>query len=127
MSPECGFIWEIRASVIGPWVSIPHVVLRHVAGLVLLSVIGVREPPHDAVRRSGRADLSRVVRSRRTGHSRICGFTRSMRPRDGTVLPGWLALPAAASGRAHARLTPAKARAIDPHAVHHHRQFAGER
>jgi hypothetical protein len=32
--------------------------------------------------------LRRVVRSRRTGHFRICGFVRSMRPRDGTSLPG---------------------------------------
>ena len=38
--------------------------LRRDAGLVLLSVVGVRcpEPPHDAIRRSGRADLRRVVR-----------------------------------------------------------------
>jgi hypothetical protein len=74
-------------SVIGPVVSIPHVLLlRRRAGLLLLSVVDAR-PPHDAVRWSGRANLTCVVR-RIAGHHRIHGFTRSMRPRDGTSFAG---------------------------------------
>ena len=76
------------ASVIGPRVSIPHG-LRRVAELVLLSVVGVR-PPHDAIRWSGRANLTCVVQLLEAGHHRIHGFTRSMRPRDGTSLLGRL-------------------------------------
>jgi hypothetical protein len=63
--------------------------LYHAAGLVLLSVVGAG-PPHDAVRWSGRADLRHVVRRGLADHSRICGFVRSMRPRDGTWLPDGL-------------------------------------
>jgi hypothetical protein len=75
------------ASVIGPVVSIPHVLLlRRGAGLLLLSVVDAR-PPHDAVRWSGRANLTCVV-PRIAGHHRIHGFTRSMRPRDGTSFAG---------------------------------------
>ena len=50
------------ASVIGPRVSIPHR-LRRVAELVLLSVVDAK-PPHDAVRWSGRANLTCVVQLR---------------------------------------------------------------
>ena len=50
---------EDTASVIGPRVSIPHR-LRRVAELVLLSVVDAR-PPHDAVRWSGRANLTCVI------------------------------------------------------------------
>jgi hypothetical protein len=75
------------ASVIGPVVSIPHVLLlRRGAGLLLLSVVDAR-PPHDAVRWSGRANLTCVV-PRIAGHHRIHGFTRPMRPRDGTSFAG---------------------------------------
>jgi hypothetical protein len=50
------------ASVIGPRVSIPHST-RRVAELVLLSVVDAR-PPHDAIRWSGRANLTCVVQLR---------------------------------------------------------------
>ena len=78
-------------------ISDPAAFARAEAELVLLSVVDAR-PAHDAVRWRGEP-ISRAWSASGAYHHRIHGFTRSMRPRDGTSLLG-LAATRARSGTA---------------------------
>jgi hypothetical protein len=84
-------------------------------------------PPHDAVRWRGEP-ISRAWSASGAYHHRIHGFTRSMRPRDGTSLLGLVATRARSGDSLGRRLAaPAKLRVVKPHAVQRHGELAGER